>query len=107
MHFQIVLDCFATQIETDFDPKIIEKQQEEQLDLTSSKIQKVKTQLAEDLAQLEINLNSESSSENYAALFVVLVGISCLLANQLAVYGSFGKLTTNSSTLLEFSNHAI
>lgn len=76
-----MLKCFVDQIECDFDSELIELQQKEQLDLTSTSIDKVKQQLAEELTCLENNLNSSASSENHRVLLVLLIGIACLLVN--------------------------
>lgn len=59
--FQEYLKAFERQVEHDFDPDLIELQQNEELNLATAAIEKAKLQATKDLATFEL----ESENNNY------------------------------------------
>lgn len=92
--FEEVLGSFKKQIDAKFEPSMIELQQTTTLNYNTKAIDKQKEALAKKLMVHENELNKEVTVENVKAVFVLLVGLACLLMNELVQFGSFNRITS-------------
>ena len=105
-HFESVLKAFSLQIEFNFDTAIIEKQQDEELDLISSEVKDQEKKAYTELMKKEIMMDAEDSQQDRWMKLVLIMALVAIGVNYLVQYQSVDAIEGQVEKIMLFSEQA-